>query len=93
MIEIDIGAWAILLIVGLCALLEDSIGLRLILPAEAVLLAAAAARAVRSGRGHCRHGVVRPTARATPRPGGQHVRSRGSRRRTDSADSFTTTAG
>lgn len=43
MIEIDISAWAILLIVGLCALLEDAIALGLILPAETVVLAAAAA--------------------------------------------------
>jgi len=45
MLSIDLAVWEILLIVGLCALLEDSVGLGMILPAETVLVAAAAAAA------------------------------------------------
>jgi membrane-associated protein len=44
-VTVHLSSWAILLVVGLCALLEDSVGLGIILPAETVVIAAAAAAA------------------------------------------------
>jgi membrane protein DedA with SNARE-associated domain len=45
MVNVDLASWAILLIVALCAFLEDSVGLGIVLPAETVVIAAAAAAA------------------------------------------------